>query len=180
MFNCFYRKSTEIAGSDGVHAHSVAQVIKVSDFLDAVYLAEAAEGIDGFVFRAFDFKTGMSSLGDGRLPAAGHKTFQAGMGFNQTAFMQRLSTDFRPLFIGSPGPVAGRKCPGFIHDFDHHRGSHLFIGQSSGIVTVAASQFFRQGGNHFGIIKRPLLIALKQDAFEFLGSHDGAKAGAPG
>jgi hypothetical protein len=104
-------EGAEVSGRDGVHPQAVAEVVQVGDLVHLLDHAQSAEGVDGLVFRAFEFEALVAALGEGGHASAGHEAFGAGVG-GDLVRGDRLAADLLPVVAGPLGPVFCRgKAP---------------------------------------------------------------------
>jgi len=107
-------EGAKVSGRDGVHAHAVAEIVQVGDLFDLLDHAQASEGVDGFVFGAFDDQPLVAPLLDGRQPPARHEAPGAGMGPNLVLPVEGLPADPFPVLAAPGRPVPGRERPGLV------------------------------------------------------------------
>ncbi|EKD34687.1 MAG: hypothetical protein ACD_75C02236G0001 [uncultured bacterium] len=137
LFFRLHHQGAEVADGDGVHAETVGEVVQVGDLLHFGDHAEAAEGVDGLVFRPLQLQVLVPPFFEPSHPAAGHEAFGAGVGLDLVFLMVALAAELVPVFHRPLVPVFGWEGPGGIHQSDHHRGAEALVGLDAGMLHIS-------------------------------------------
>ncbi len=172
----FNGKSAQVAGRNGVDANPVADIIQISDFFNAVDHTEPAKGINGLIFRAFQFQACMAAFFNGCHPAAGHQAFGTGTRFDITLRVQTVGTDVLPFVIVALSPVTGGECIGIVGHLDQLGCAHTLVGLHTWVVLGFRHDGFGKLDYGNFVKKRSHTIALKQQAFNFFSAQNGSHA----
>jgi hypothetical protein len=176
----FDGQGRQVAGGDGVHAQPVADIVQVDDLLDAVDLAQPAEGIDGFVLRPFHLQSFVAPLLDRGEPAAGHEAFEAGVRLDVALPVQGVGVDFGGAFEAPLLPVARGKAAGGVHHVHQHGGAFGLVGDHAGVLLGFGGHRARERFQPIVVGELFFSFAVEGDGLDFFGPHHGAHAGAPG